>query len=287
MTGGQVGRERGHRRTPRHVRHQRQRRHLRATAGWSARSPCPAARRGPTAATSTRWSTGWPRCWAPTPSRRRVERVVVVPRRADPAHPPASTCRCRPGAARRRRRCASNCAAASRACTTPSDAGRELHAVLPLMSITHNRRVQLEVACPDADPHVPSLFSRLSDLRLARARDLRLLRHHLRRPPRADPHRDARRLGGPPAAQGLPAGRGPGGVPRRPDPAAGRAQVVPLMSEHVEDPGSTPAPPAGRRHRSGRQDWDEIVAAARWARPANASWSTWARSTRPPTACCG
>ena len=41
----------------------------------------------------------------------------------------------------------------------PEDAGRELHAYYPLMSITHNRRVQLEVACPDADPHVPSLFS--------------------------------------------------------------------------------------------------------------------------------
>ena len=41
----------------------------------------------------------------------------------------------------------------------PQDAGRELHALYPLMSITHNRRVQVEVACPDADPHVPSLFS--------------------------------------------------------------------------------------------------------------------------------
>ncbi|BBZ34682.1 NADH-quinone oxidoreductase subunit C [Mycolicibacterium confluentis] len=41
----------------------------------------------------------------------------------------------------------------------PGDAGRELHAVYPLMSITHNRRIQLEVTCPDSDPHVPSLFS--------------------------------------------------------------------------------------------------------------------------------
>lgn len=41
----------------------------------------------------------------------------------------------------------------------PDDAGRELHARYPLMSITHNRRIQLEVTCPDADPHVPSLFS--------------------------------------------------------------------------------------------------------------------------------
>jgi NADH-quinone oxidoreductase subunit C len=41
----------------------------------------------------------------------------------------------------------------------PTDAGRELHAVYPLMSITHNRRIRIEVAAPDADPHVPSLYS--------------------------------------------------------------------------------------------------------------------------------
>ncbi|MBU8816353.1 NADH-quinone oxidoreductase subunit C [Mycolicibacterium goodii] len=41
----------------------------------------------------------------------------------------------------------------------PDDTGRELHAVYPLMSITHNRRIQLEVAAPDADPHIPSLFA--------------------------------------------------------------------------------------------------------------------------------
>lgn len=41
----------------------------------------------------------------------------------------------------------------------PDDDGRELHALYPLTSITHNRRLQLEVTCPDADPHVPSLFS--------------------------------------------------------------------------------------------------------------------------------
>jgi NADH-quinone oxidoreductase subunit C len=45
---------------------------------------------------------------------------------------------------------------ASTACTTRRRR-RELHAVYPLMSITHNRRIRLEVACPDADPHVPSL----------------------------------------------------------------------------------------------------------------------------------
>ncbi|CPR13299.1 NADH dehydrogenase subunit C [Mycobacterium bohemicum DSM 44277] len=41
----------------------------------------------------------------------------------------------------------------------PHETGRELHAVYPLQSITHNRRVRLEVAAPDSDPHIPSLFS--------------------------------------------------------------------------------------------------------------------------------
>ena len=37
------------------------------------------------------------------------------------------------------------------------DVGRELHAVYHLLSITHNRRIRLEVVCPDADPHIPSV----------------------------------------------------------------------------------------------------------------------------------
>ncbi|HEU4363140.1 MAG TPA: NADH-quinone oxidoreductase subunit C [Mycobacterium sp.] len=40
----------------------------------------------------------------------------------------------------------------------PEDTDRELHAVYPLRSITHGRRIRLEVAAPDADPHIPSLF---------------------------------------------------------------------------------------------------------------------------------
>ena len=41
----------------------------------------------------------------------------------------------------------------------PHETGRELHAVYPLMSITHNRRVRVEVTCPDGDPHIPSVVS--------------------------------------------------------------------------------------------------------------------------------
>lgn len=41
----------------------------------------------------------------------------------------------------------------------PEDSGRELHAVYHLLSLTHSRRVRLEVVCPDADPHIPSVVS--------------------------------------------------------------------------------------------------------------------------------
>ncbi len=41
----------------------------------------------------------------------------------------------------------------------PSDEGRELHAIYPLMSITYNRNIRLEVTCPDGDPHIPSIVS--------------------------------------------------------------------------------------------------------------------------------
>ena len=38
----------------------------------------------------------------------------------------------------------------------PHDAGRALHAVYHLVSVTHSRQLRLEVAVADADPHVPS-----------------------------------------------------------------------------------------------------------------------------------
>lgn len=40
----------------------------------------------------------------------------------------------------------------------PDQTGRELHAVYPLRSITHNRLIRLETTAPDADPHIPSLM---------------------------------------------------------------------------------------------------------------------------------
>ena len=39
----------------------------------------------------------------------------------------------------------------------PHETGRELHAVYHLLSMTHNRRIRLEVTAPDGDPHIPSV----------------------------------------------------------------------------------------------------------------------------------
>lgn len=41
----------------------------------------------------------------------------------------------------------------------PNEAGRELHSVLQLRSITFNRLIRLETTCPDDDPHIPSTTS--------------------------------------------------------------------------------------------------------------------------------
>lgn len=41
----------------------------------------------------------------------------------------------------------------------PDQTGRELHAVYHLLSMTHNRRIRLEVTAPDSDPHIPSVVS--------------------------------------------------------------------------------------------------------------------------------
>jgi NADH-quinone oxidoreductase subunit C len=39
----------------------------------------------------------------------------------------------------------------------PEQTGRELHAVYPLLSMTKNQRIRLEVSVPDADAHIPSV----------------------------------------------------------------------------------------------------------------------------------
>ena len=41
----------------------------------------------------------------------------------------------------------------------PADRGAELHAVYHLQSMTHNRRIRLEVSVPESDPHLPSVVA--------------------------------------------------------------------------------------------------------------------------------
>lgn len=41
----------------------------------------------------------------------------------------------------------------------PQEQGRELHAVYHLLSMTHNRRIRLEVTCSEQDQHIPSVVS--------------------------------------------------------------------------------------------------------------------------------
>lgn len=39
----------------------------------------------------------------------------------------------------------------------PDEAGRELRALYPLLSLTRNQRIRIEVAAPDSNPHIPSV----------------------------------------------------------------------------------------------------------------------------------
>ena len=126
-----------------------------ATAVSSRRSSCPARPSVRTAAGSTRWPT---RCEATDPARSTASRVVVHRgeitfhvRREDL---PAVAQLLRDDAALRFEFCSGVSGV-----HYPDDAGRELHAVYHLLSMTHNRRIRLEVTAPDADPHIPSLVA--------------------------------------------------------------------------------------------------------------------------------
>ena len=39
----------------------------------------------------------------------------------------------------------------------PEESGRELRALYPLLSLTRNQRIRIEVSAPDNDPHIPSV----------------------------------------------------------------------------------------------------------------------------------
>ena len=113
------------------------------------------------------------------PARRAAVHDV---RRRDGGRPPA-----------RRRRYASRLAGRG---------ARTLRGRRQLPVAPRNRRMRVICEVPDADPTVPSLTGGLPRHRLPRARDLRPVRHHVRRSSRSHAHPHARRLGRPPAPQG-------------------------------------------------------------------------------------
>ncbi len=41
----------------------------------------------------------------------------------------------------------------------PQETDRELHVAYHLLSMTHNRRIRVEVSAPDSDPHIPSVVA--------------------------------------------------------------------------------------------------------------------------------
>ncbi|MGA8851313.1 MAG: NADH-quinone oxidoreductase subunit C [Aeromicrobium sp.] len=41
----------------------------------------------------------------------------------------------------------------------PHDTDRELHVAYHLLSMTHNRRIRVEVSAPDSEPHIPSVVA--------------------------------------------------------------------------------------------------------------------------------
>ena len=96
----------------------------------------------------------------------------------------------------------------------PQDAGRELHAVYHLQSITYNRRVRLEVTAPDADPHIPSLVGVYPTCNWHERETWDFFGIIFDGHPSLTPDPDAGRLEGSPAAQGLPTRRYPRRVPR-------------------------------------------------------------------------
>ena len=112
----------------------------------------------------------------------------------------------------------------------PDDAGRELHAVYHLLSMTHNRRIRLEVTCPDADPHIPSVVSvyPTNDWHERETYDFFGIVF--------DGHPALTRIEMPddwpghPQRKDYPAGRHPCRVQGRHHPAAGHAEVVHLMT---------------------------------------------------------
>ena len=170
----------------------------------------------------------------------------------------------------------------------PDDAGAELHAVYHLLSMTHNRRIRVEVSVPDADPHLPSIVAvyPTADWHERETWDMfgiifdghpALTRILMPDDWPGHPQRKDYPLGGIPVEY-------KGGTIPPPD----QRRCVQLMSTDQNDiyAGSQRDRPRARSSPSPAATGTTSSRASPASRASrSASWSTWARSTPRPTAC--
>src|SRR6185369_17123189 len=132
----------------------------------------------------------------------------------------------------------------------PDETGRELHAVYHLLSITHNRRVRLEVTTPDADRHIPSLVGVYPANNWHERETWDLFGIIF------DGHPGLTRIQMPDDWKGHP---------QREDPGSGRAEEL-LMTQaqppHAAAGAADAEAAEGRVYTVSGEDWDEVVSAA-------------------------
>ena len=160
-----AGRERLAEQVPadRHVRHLGRPATPPATAACRSAGRRGSPARGRTAPTSTRSPTRWPARSRPAaPASATPSSRWSSPTASSPSTCGASTCSAVASRLRDDPALAFEMCLGVSGVHYPADAGEELHAVYHLLSITHNRRLRLEVTAPDADPHVPVAGGRLS-----------------------------------------------------------------------------------------------------------------------------
>ena len=191
-------------------------------------------------------------------------------------------------AARRPEACASSSAPASAACTTRTTRARAARGLQLLVDDATTGGSGSRSASPTPTRTCRRCAGSIPAVDWHERETYDMFGLDLRRPPGAHPDPDARRLAGPPAAQGLPARRHPGRVQGRHHPTAGPAEV--LLMTH---PGRLRRLVGDqRRHRSSPSPartgtTSRPASATRAATRRSGSSSTWARSTRRPTACSG
>ena len=142
--------------------------------------------------------------------------------------------------------------ASTRRASTPAGVAPERFEVVgQLLSHPRNRRIRVICQVPADDPAVVASPPICPGANFAEREVFDMFGIDVRGPPRPDPHPDARRLGGPPAAQGRRRRRVPVHVQGRPGPA---------MTAHVEEPsdGARREPSTCPRARMRRHDDERL-----------------------------